>query len=302
MKFVWGDTKDYYIMKIKVLIPVYNDWQSVFKLIEEINNLPITSDFQISIIIVNDDSNHDRLDEEKEFENIQSIKILNMKKNQGHSRCIATGLKYIFEKEDFDYVIPMDGDGEDRPIEIKEFLAQIQSPNEQSIVGERVKRSENLIFKVCYQFHKLLTITFTGKSIKFGNFTCLSKITVKKMVNEKATWNSFSGSLRKIEDKLTAIPSTRGIRYFGPSKMSFYNLIKHSLSIISVFRKTFLIRSALFVILYILLIKSNASIITAIPLFFLFIAVYIISNLSLRENMEEFKNCLSQINDIENIK
>ena len=302
MKFVWGDTKDYYIMKIKVLIPVYNDWQSVFKLIEEINNLPITSDFQISIIIVNDDSNHDRLDEEKEFENIQSIKILNMKKNQGHSRCIATGLKYIFEKEDFDYVIPMDGDGEDRPIEIKEFLAQIQSPNEHSIVGERVKRSENLIFKVCYQFHKLLTITFTGKSIKFGNFTCLSKITVKKMVNEKATWNSFSGSLRKIEDKLTTIPSTRGIRYFGPSKMSFYNLIKHSLSIISVFRKTFLIRSALFVILYILLIKSNASIITAIPLFFLFIAVYIISNLSLRENMEEFKNCLSQINDIENIK
>ena len=289
-------------MKIKVLIPVYNDWQSVFKLIEEINNLPITSDFQISIIIVNDDSNHDRLDEEKEFKNIQSIKILNMKKNQGHSRCIATGLKYIFEKEDFDYVIPMDGDGEDRPIEIKEFLAQIQSPNEQSVVGERVKRSENLIFKVCYQLHKLLTVTFTGKSIKFGNFTCLSKTTVKKMVNEKATWNSFSGSLRKIEDKLTTIPSTRGIRYFGPSKMSFYNLIKHSLSIISVFRKTFLIRSALFVILYILLIKSNASIITAIPLFFLFIAVYIISNLSLRENMEEFKNCLSQINDIENIK
>ena len=289
-------------MKIKVLIPVYNDWQSVFKLIEEINNLSITSDFQISIIIVNDASNHDRLDEEKEFENIQSIKILNMKKNQGHSRCIATGLKYIFEKEDFDYVIPMDGDGEDRPIEIKKFLAQIQSPNEQSIVGERVKRSENLVFKFCYQLHKLITITFTGKSIKFGNFTCLSKITVKKMVNEKATWNSFSGSLRKIEDKLTTIPSTRGIRYFGPSKMSFYNLIKHSLSIISVFRKTFLIRSALFVILYILLIKSNASIITAIPLFFLFIAVYLISNLSLRENMEEFKNCLSQINDIENIK
>ena len=83
-------------MKIKVLIPVYNDWQSVFKLIEEINNLSITSNFQISIIIVNDASNHDRLDEKKEFENIQSIKILNMKKNKGHSRCIATGLKYIF--------------------------------------------------------------------------------------------------------------------------------------------------------------------------------------------------------------
>tara|TARA_B100001121_G_scaffold247887_1_gene223266 strand:+ start:357 stop:680 length:324 start_codon:yes stop_codon:yes gene_type:complete len=107
-------------MKIKILIPVYNDWQSVFKLIDEINHLSITSDFQISVIIINDASNHDRIDKQKEFENIQSIKILNMKKNQGHSRCIATGLKYIFEKEEFDHAIPMDGDGEDRPEEIIE--------------------------------------------------------------------------------------------------------------------------------------------------------------------------------------
>ena len=289
-------------MKIKILIPVYNDWQSVFKLLEEINDLSITSDFKISIIIINDASNHDRTDEKKVYENIQSIKILNMKKNQGHARCIATGLKYIFEKEDFDYVIPMDGDGEDRPEEIKEFLKQIQNSNDQSIVGERVKRSENLIFQICYQLHKLITLTFTGKSIKFGNFTCLSKITVEKMINEKATWNSFSGSLTKLNDKLITIPSTRGTRYFGPSKMSFYNLIKHSLSIISVFRKTFLIRSALFIILYIFLIKSNASVITAIPLVFLLIAVYSISNLALRENMEEFDKALSNIDNIDNIK
>ncbi len=289
-------------MKVKILVPVYNDWQSVYKLLDEIDNLPLEKNFEISILIVNDASNHDRPEEEKVFENIQSIKILNMNKNQGHARCIATGLKYIFEKEDFDYVIPMDGDGEDRPEEIKDFLEQIKKSNNQPIVGERIKRSEKWIFKLCYQFHKMITFTFTGKSIKFGNFTCLPKSTVEKMVNEKATWNSFSGSLKKIEDKLFSIPSIRGARYFGPSKMSFYNLIKHSLSIISVFRKTFLIRSALFVILYILLIKSNASIITAIPLFILLIAVYLISNLALRENMEEFDKSLSNINNIENVK
>ena len=299
MIFVWEDIK---IMKIKILIPVYNDWQSVSKLINEINNQSFSSNFQISIIIINDASSHDRLKEEKSFENIQSIKILNMKANQGHARCIATGLKYIFEKEDFDYVIPMDGDGEDRPEEINEFLHQIQNSNDTSIVGERVKRSEGLLFKVCYLTHKLITLSFTGKSIKFGNFTCLPKKTVEKMVNEKATWNSFSGSLRKVEDNLVSIKSIRGTRYFGPSKMSFYNLIKHSLSIISVFRKTFLVRSALFIILYILFIKSNASIITTIPLMFLLIAVYAISNLALRENMDEFDKALSNINDIEEIK
>ena len=62
------------------------------------------------------------------------------------------------------------------------------------------------------------------------------------------------------------------------------------------------LRSALFIILYILFIKSNASVITAIPLILLLIAVYSISNLSLRENMEEFKNSLSQIKSIDEIK
>ncbi len=289
-------------MNIKILIPVYNDWQSVFKLLEEINNLSIDPIFKISIIIINDASNHDRKDEKKEFKNIQSIKILNMKKNQGHTRCIATGLKYVNEKEEFDYVIPMDGDGEDRPEEINNFLNCINNSEGKPIVGERVKRSENFTFKICYQFHKLITLTFTGKSIKYGNYTCLPKKTVEKMVNEKATWNSFSGSLKKVERNLVATPSIRGPRYFGPSQMSFYNLLKHSFSIISVFRKTFLIRSALFIVLYIYLIKSNASVITSIPLLFLLVAVYAVSNLALRENMEEFDKALSNISNIDNIK
>tara|TARA_B100001559_G_scaffold312677_1_gene310710 strand:- start:1230 stop:2099 length:870 start_codon:yes stop_codon:yes gene_type:complete len=289
-------------MKIKILIPVFNDWQSVFKLLDEINLSLKNLEHEVSVIIINDASNHDREEEDKDFENINSLKILNMKINQGHGRCIATGLKYIFEKENFDYVIPMDGDGEDRPEEIKNFIDQISNSNIQPIVGERVKRSEDLIFKICYQLHKLITLTFTGKTIKFGNFTCLPKSTVEKMVNEKATWNSFSGSLSKIENDFIKIPSIRGTRYFGPSKMNFYNLIKHSLSIISVFRNTFLIRSAIFIVLYILFIKSNASIITAIPLIFLLVAVYSISNLALRENMSEFDKALSHINNIDNLK
>ena len=288
--------------KIKILIPVYNDWKAVSKLVDEINNLSIDPEFQISIFIVNDASNHDHPVEEKDLDNINSIKILNMKINQGHTRCIATGLKYIYEKEDFDYVIPMDGDGEDRPEEIKEFLNQIENSNDRPIVGERIKRSEDFLFKSCYQIHKLITLTFTGKSIKYGNFTCLPKTTVKKMINEKATWNSFSGSLKKIEKDLLSIPSIRGIRYHGPSQMNFSSLLKHSLSIISVFRSAVLIRSALFIALYILLIKSNASIITAIPLALLLVMIYSISNLALRENMEEFDNSLKNIMDITNIK
>jgi len=196
----------------------------------------------------------------------------------------------------------MDGDGEDRPEEIKNFIQLAEQSDGKSIVGERVKRSENLLFKTCYQFHKLLTLAFTGQLIKFGNFTCLSKLTVEKMLNEKATWNSFSGSLKKVEKNLLSSPSIRGARYFGPSKMSFFNLLKHSLSIISVFRKTVLIRSALFIVFYILLIKSNASIITSLPLVLLLVMIYSISNLALRENMDEFDKSLQNINDVDIIK
>ena len=289
-------------MKYSILIPIYNDRQSLKLLIANINNELKDSNHDISIVVINDASSEQIIDTYPEIENIQSLEIVNMKDNKGHARCIASGLKYIFEKKEFDFVIPMDGDGEDRPEEIKNFIQISEQSYGKSIIGERVKRSEGLIFKTCYQFHKFITLAFTGQTIKFGNFTCLSKSTVKKMLDEKASWNSFSGSLKKIEKDLISMPSVRGKRYFGPSQMSFFNLLKHSLSIISVFRKTVLIRSALFIIFYILLIKSYASVITSIPLVLLLIMIYSISSLALRENIEEFNNCLTNIHDIDKIK
>ena len=289
-------------MKYVILIPIYNDRESLKLLIENINYEAKDLKSEISIIVINDASSQQIIDTYPNIENIHSIEIINMKENRGHARCIASGLKYIFEKKEFDYVIPMDGDGEDRPEEIKNFIEMAENSEGKSIVGERVKRSEGLFFQLCYQFHKFLTLAFTGKSIKFGNFTCLSKITIKKMLDEKATWNSFSGSLKKIENDLVSMPSIRGSRYFGPSKMSFFNLLKHSLSIISVFRKTVLIRSALFIVFYILLIKSFASVITSLPLVFLLFMIYSISSLALRENIEEFNKSLNNIHDVDKIK
>ena len=289
-------------MKIILLIPIYNDRESLKKLIENINFEVKDLNSEMSVVVINDASSQQIVDTYQNLENINSFEIINMKENRGHARCIASGLKYIFEKKEFDFVIPMDGDGEDRPEEIKNFIHQAKQSDDKTIVGERTKRSESLFFKICYQLHKLLTLGFTGHLINFGNFTCLSKSTIEKMLNEKATWNSFSGSLKKLEKDLLPIPSVRGIRYFGPSKMSFFNLLKHSLSIISVFRKTVLIRSALFIVFYILLIQSNASIITSIPLILLLIMIYSISTLSLRENMDEFDKSLENINDIEKIK
>ena len=289
-------------MKIIILIPIYNDWQSASKLIEEINSIVSRLDIQISIIVVNDASTEQQAMHVPNLENLQSVKIINMKENRGHARCIASGLKYIFEKEEFDYVIPMDGDGEDRPEEIKNFVDYIRYTSDKPIVGERVKRSESLFFKFCYGVHKILTFAFTGQSIKFGNYTCLPKSTVEKMINDKATWSSFSGALAKLEKERSVVPSIRGSRYFGPSKMSFKNLIIHSLAIISVFKINVLVRSILFLAVYMVLIRQNITLIMLIPLVLVIVLLASIFSISRRENLEALNTSLSNISGIDNIK
>ena len=288
--------------KIKILIPIYNDWQSVFKLLENINSEVSTLDDEFSVIIVNDASTENRPELLVNFDNLKSIQVINMKENRGHARCNAAGLKHINEKEEFDYVIPMDGDGEDRPKELSLLIKRIKDYPDAVVTANRVKRSEGFIFKFCYLVHKYLTLVFTGQTIKYGNYTCLPKSAVNAMVNEPATWSSFSGSLAKTVKDKKFIPSERGTRYFGPSKMSFINLLKHSLSIIAVFKTTLLIRSILFVIAYLFLVIGKISIITLIPVIGVIIMMFSVIILSKRENMSEFNNSLDNIKEIEKLK
>ena len=288
--------------KIKILIPIYNDWQSVFKLLENINSEVSTLDGEFSVIIVNDASTENRPELLVNFDNLKSIQVINMKENRGHARCNAAGLKHINEKEEFDYVIPMDGDGEDRPEELSLLIEKIKEYPDTVITAERVKRSEGFIFKFCYLAHKYLTLVFTGQTIKYGNYTCLPKSVVNEMVNEPATWSSFSGSLAKIVKDRNPIPSERGTRYFGPSKMSFINLLKHSLSIIAVFKITLLIRSLVFLIAYLFLVIGRISTITLIPVIGIIIIMVSVIILSRRENISEFSNSLDNIKKIDTLK
>ena len=288
--------------KFIILIPVFNDWKSVSKLINELNNNFLEIKHKISIIIVDDASNEVPQQFNFNIENIDFLKIIHLKNNGGSTRAILSGLKYIFQNEDFDYVIPMDADGEDRPEEVKNFIELTISNSEKTIVGERVKRSENFTFKFCYEIHKIITLVFTGHLIKFGNFTCLPKVTVEKMINEKASWSSYSGALTKIEKNRIKSPSIRGKRYFDLSKVGFYNLIKHSFSIIAVFKSTVIIRSILFYVIYLMLMSNHLNYVTSIPLVLIIIFLISILNISKRENLVELNKSLENINNIALIK
>ena len=289
-------------MKTKILIPIYNDWQSVFKLLENIDLQLDGWDAEVSVLIINDASTEKKPNNNFVFKNLKSVQVINMKKNWGHARCIAAGLKYINEKEDFDYVIPMDGDGEDRPVELGAMIREAYGYSNNVITANRIKRSDGFLFRFCYLIHKYLTFIFAGQSIKFGNFTCLPKSVVAQMIKEPATWSSFSGSLSKIATSRLSVKSIRGSRYFGPSKMSFLGLIKHSLSIIAVFRTTVLIRAIIFLAIYLFFVLQHISVVTLIPVALVILMIISVFVLSRRENITELNNSLENINNIENLK
>jgi len=285
--------------KFIILIPLFNDWKSVSRLLNEIDLEVKNWDVDVSIVIVNDASTEKRSGLEFNFKKIKAVKILNMKKNTVHQRCIATGLKYICKNEDFERVIIMDADGEDRPEELNAFFEKAKEHINMTITGNRFKRSEGIIFKILYEVHKLLTLIFTGKLIKFGNFSCLPKNHAEQLIQKPYLWNSYSSSVVKAIKDRTFIPSIRGLRYVLPSKMNFTALIFHSLAIISVFRSLVIMRSIIFFLVYLFLIYKNISILTIFPIFCLIAFVFIILKISMRANMYEFNKSLENIDRVD---
>ena len=283
-------------------MPLYNDWKSATKLLDNIDLQVGRWDAEVSIIIVNDASTEEKFKLALNFKKIKSLKILNMKQNIGHQRCIAVGLKYICENENFDRVIIMDADGEDRPEELNNFFDIAMTKPDLSITGNRFKRSEGLIFKLMYEVHKVLTLVFTGKLIKFGNFSCLSRNHAKQLIQKSYLWNSYSSSVVRAVDQRTFIPSTRGYRYVLPSKMNFVSLIFHSFSIISVFRKQFIIRSTLFLLVYFFFIFNNISIFSLAPVILLLIFSFVILKISMRANYDQLNKSLDNIINIDTLK
>ena len=137
--------------KFIILIPIYNDWKSVFKLLENIDLQIAEWDVDVFVLIVNDASTEERLTTKLSFKNIKSVRVVNMKQNRGHARCYAAGLKYLTEKENFDYVILMDGDGEDRPVELTSLFNKSQENPTKTVTLDRIKRSEGSFFKLLFK-------------------------------------------------------------------------------------------------------------------------------------------------------
>ena len=286
--------------KFIILIPIYNDWESLTKLLDNIGKIKKNiKGVQFDCVVVNDCSTI-KNPEIKIPSEINSIKIIHMSKNKGHARCNAFGIKYLSKSPDFDYLILMDGDGEDRPEEIKLLVDKILLEPNKSVVAKRIKRSEGPMFQVLYRFHKYLTLLSTGKLINFGNYSCLTKSDIKTLSTKASLWSSYSGSFKYNIKNYNEVNSIRGMRYFGPTQMSLFKLVIHSFSIIAVFKyRLFFISLVLLVSLNYLgtFIKFNFLLFQILTILFN-ILIFIIS---FRESEKDLENSKLDINNIENL-
>lgn len=218
---------------VNVLIPVYNDWQSLELLmtaIAEENDERVTQN--LSFTIINDASATPM--PKFLFDGKFEVEVVHLNRNLGHQRAIATGIAYISQNKDYDAVIVMDSDGEDRPGDIKHLIAAFEDSPNRIIFAKRTRRQESRTFKLFYKIYKVVHKLLTGKPIAFGNFSIIPGHLLPQVSNVSEIWSHYSGGIIRSKIPFTTIPLERGKRLAGESKMNFTSLILHGLSSISV--------------------------------------------------------------------
>ena len=222
-------------MKHVILIPVYNDWKSLNKLLIEIDKcLKDDSSFTTQILVINDLSTEKCNLSNKNFSSIKKIEIINLNKNLGSQKSIAVGLNYLKKTKDNFFITVMDGDGEDNPYEIKKMLNKAVKYENFVITSNRKKRRESMLVVLLYRIHLIISFIFTFKWISFGNFTTFSSKNLVKLLSNNSSWYAHSSSVLK-NCRIKRLYAKREKRYFDKSKLNMFALMEHSLRVNAVF-------------------------------------------------------------------
>ena len=273
-----------------IVIPVYDDWKSLNKLLYEINSNTSTKEL-VKILIINDFSKKKPQLNFKKLNKIKEIKILELAKNLGSQRAIAVALNYLKKVESSFYVTIMDSDGEDDPKHINKMIDLAKKNKNSVIVSCRKNREENLIIKICYKIHLILTFLLTVKWISYGNFSSFHSKNIKKILSDNSVWLAYSSAVMK-NTKIKKTYSKRLKRYFGKSKVSFPFLVTHSIKIIGVFYKRVLVLS----LFYLLLVNKLFNSFDSLFLIFIFIINAVIVLTISKKNPDKDVNLIKKIN------
>jgi len=220
-------------IRLAILCPVYNDWESFQQLVVHLDAKIERSLVQSVHVYAVNDGSVQSISSPYLSERL-SVSIIQLSRNVGHQKAIAIGASHLAHTENFDYLVVMDSDGEDSPEDINLLIqAAIHQPGK-IVFAQRTKRQESLGFKLFYSIYKFIFQLLTGVHISFGNFSILPFAQLVKITHVSEIWNHFAGGAIRSKIPIASIPTIRGKRFVGTSKMNFTTLVLHGLSAVSV--------------------------------------------------------------------
>lgn len=224
------------LQKVLFIIPVFNDWLSLSVLIEHLDSMLKPQNICAEVLAVDDASSIPAKNLQlHKLTAIEHVNLLRLKRNLGHQRAITIGLAYAADNFSPDMVVVMDGDGEDTPEDVIRLIHACVATDYQKVVfARRSKRSESRLFRLFYRAYRSTYRLLTGFDIQVGNFSVIPFDLVKRLVVVSEIWNHYAAGILKAKLPYLDIPTRRGYRYHGESKMNFSALITHGLSAISV--------------------------------------------------------------------
>ncbi|MFN4122003.1 MAG: glycosyltransferase [Flavobacteriales bacterium] len=255
---------------VAIITPVFNDWESYNKLVDNTTAL-LAEKFsfdRILFVAVDDCSSQEVIVENAKA----NVKLISLNRNVGHQKAIAVGLSYAaFNLKEFDFFIVMDSDGEDKPEDVIRLIDKSEI-SKQIVFAKRSKRSESTLFKFFYKIYKLVFKLLTGQSIYFGNFSVIPSKYIQKIVHVSEIWNHYSGAVIRSRLPYTTVDSERGKRYFGQSKMNFTNLVLHGLSAVSIYMDQMAVR-LLFLTIFLILFTISGVLVVLTMKFITHVAI-----------------------------
>jgi hypothetical protein len=232
---------------IVVIVPVLNDWGPAARLIGELDRLPALAGRQLRMVLVDDGSFPPPevatlASAARPGGAVVGVSVVQLACNLGHQRAIAVGLVEAARVGGIGRIVVMDADGEDRPEDVAALIHASDRQEDAIVLALRASRSEGLGFRAGYAIYKLLFRLLTGNSIRFGNFCLIPHGFANALTHNPATWNNLAAAIMRSRLPIVAVPTARGERYGGRSKMNFFALAVHGLSAISVYIDVTLIR------------------------------------------------------------
>ena len=174
-------------MKISIVIPVFNEKDSINQLYNEIINSLNIRDYEIIFI---DDGSTDGSSEivQELIQNNEKVNLIQFYRNYGKSAALSEGFKH----SEGDYVVTMDADLQDDPTEIENLINKLEEGFD-VVSGWKKNRKDPLSKRLPSKLFNFITRIFT--SVKIHDFNCGLKIYKKSVIK---TLDIYGGRHRYI--------------------------------------------------------------------------------------------------------